>query len=53
VIETERRPGDLTIMVADSRKLRSVMGWDPRYDNLEYKIKTAWECEKGVNLAKI
>ena len=46
VIETERRPGDLSTMVADSNKLRSMMRWSPRYDNLEYIIKTAWEWEK-------
>ncbi len=46
VIEAERRPGDLAIMVADSRKLRSAMSWDPQYDDLEYIIKTAWEWEK-------
>jgi UDP-glucose 4-epimerase len=46
VMETERRLGDPPVLVADSRKLRSTMGWNPRYDNLEYIIKTAWEWEK-------
>jgi UDP-glucose 4-epimerase len=45
VIETERRPGDLPTMVADCRKLGSTLGWKPRYDDLEYIIKTAWEWE--------
>jgi UDP-glucose 4-epimerase len=46
VKETERRLGDPSVLVADSRKLRRVMAWNPRYDNLEYIIKTAWEWEK-------
>lgn len=46
VIETERRLGDPPASVADSGKLRSTLGWKPRYDDLEYIIKTAWEWEK-------
>jgi UDP-glucose 4-epimerase len=45
VIEKERRPGDLPTIVADNRKLGSTLGWKPRYDDLEYIIKTAWEWE--------
>lgn len=45
VIETERRPGDLPTMVANNRKLGSTLGWKPRYDDLEYIIKTAWQWE--------
>jgi UDP-glucose 4-epimerase len=48
VVETERRPGDPPALVADSRKLRSLTGWKPRYDDLEYIINTAWEWEKKL-----
>jgi UDP-glucose 4-epimerase len=46
VVEIERRPGDPPALVADSSKLRSVTGWRPQYDNLEYIIKTAWKWEQ-------
>jgi len=41
-----RRPGDPAILVADSEKIRKKMGWKPKYDNLEFICKTAFEWEK-------
>ncbi len=46
VSEMERRPGDPPVLVADSRKLKSALGWKPKYDDLEYIVKTAWEWDK-------
>jgi UDP-glucose 4-epimerase len=43
-----RRPGDPPILVADSSKIRNELGWIPRYDNLDYIIKTAWDWEKKM-----
>jgi UDP-glucose 4-epimerase len=43
--ETQRRAGDPSQVVADSAKLRRITGSQPRYDNLEFIIKTAWEWE--------
>ncbi len=43
--ETKRRAGDAAQVVADSTKLRRITGWQPRYDNLEFIIKTAWDWE--------
>lgn len=45
VEETCRRAGDSPALVADSSKLRSLTGWTPRHDDLEFIIKTAWEWE--------
>ncbi|MBW2053638.1 MAG: UDP-glucose 4-epimerase GalE [Deltaproteobacteria bacterium] len=45
-VETSRRSGDPPIIVADSSKLKKQFGWEPRYDDLNYIIKTAWEWEK-------
>jgi len=45
VIEADRRPGDPPQLVADSRKIKKVLGWKPEYDNLEFIIKTAWNWE--------
>ncbi|MBS1128678.1 MAG: hypothetical protein H6Q96_1058, partial [Nitrospirae bacterium] len=31
---------------AESSKLRKMLHWQPRHDDLEYIIRTAWEWEK-------
>lgn len=46
VLETDRREGDPPELVADSSKLKGIMNWQPRYDDLEYIVKTAYEWEK-------
>jgi UDP-glucose 4-epimerase len=43
VIEAQRRDGDYPYLVADSRKIKDVLGWNPKYDSLETIIKTAWD----------
>ncbi len=45
VEETARRAGDASQVVADSSKLRRLTGWQPRYDDLEFIIDTAWKWE--------
>lgn len=45
VEDTDRRAGDTAQVVADSTKLRRITGWQPRHDDLEFIIKTAWEWE--------
>lgn len=42
VMETERRPGDPAKLVASSEKIKSSLGWQPRYEDLEAILKTAW-----------
>ncbi len=46
VEESGRRAGDPPVLIADSRKIRSGLKWEPRYDDLEYIVKTAWEWER-------
>jgi UDP-glucose 4-epimerase len=41
-----RRQGDPPALVADSSKIKQRLDWHPKYDDLEYIIKTAWEWEK-------
>jgi len=45
VVEAPRREGDPPVLVADSRKIRERLEWEPKYDDLEFIIKTAWEWE--------
>jgi UDP-glucose 4-epimerase len=37
-----RRPGDPPELVADSRKAQAVLGWRPRYLDLQEIVETAW-----------
>ncbi|GAP03361.1 UDP-galactose 4-epimerase [Fructobacillus pseudoficulneus] len=41
-----RRPGDPDILVADSSQAREVLGWQPKYDNVQDIIKTAWNWKE-------
>jgi UDP-glucose 4-epimerase len=47
VRETGRRPGDPPALVSDSTRIRVLTGWTPRYDDLDYIIRTAWDWEKN------
>lgn len=38
----DRRPGDPSVLIADSSKARSVLGWQPQLTNIEEIIRTAW-----------
>lgn len=38
-----RRPGDPDTLVASSDKARQVLGWQPKFDNIEMIIETAWK----------
>lgn len=38
----ERRAGDPPILVADSAAIKDVMGWEPKYSDLETIISSAW-----------
>ena len=41
-----RRAGDPPELVANSDKLRRVLGWKPRYLELKNTVKTAWDFEQ-------
>lgn len=47
VVESPRRDGDPAQLVADSSKIQRILGWKPRYDDLDYIVQTAWNWEKG------
>lgn len=40
--EAPRRPGDPPALVADARRARQVLGWQPRYSDLDAIVETAW-----------
>jgi UDP-glucose 4-epimerase len=42
VLEAERRPGDPARLIASSEKIKFSLGWQPKYENLETILQTAW-----------
>ena len=43
----ERRPGDPPSLYADSDKLRTRFGWEPRYMDINETISTAWHWHQA------
>jgi UDP-glucose 4-epimerase len=41
--ECERRPGDPAVLVASSEKIKTELGWKPRFAELDQIIASAWE----------
>ncbi len=42
VVETDRRPGDATILVAAADRIAQELGWKPRHPDLRDIIASAW-----------
>ena len=42
-----RRPGDPPYLVSNSERVRSALGWRPRYEALDDIIATAWRALRG------
>ncbi len=49
VRESPRRPGDPPWLIADSRRIREVLGWVPRHDDLDEIVRTAFDWESKLN----
>ncbi len=49
--EAPRRPGDPPELVADFTKLKSVLGWRPKFDSLEEIAATAYRWEQRLHAA--
>jgi UDP-glucose 4-epimerase len=49
VTDAPRRPGDAAVLVANSAKLRSALGWTPRFDDLRQIVSDAlaWEVNNS------
>lgn len=47
-----RRPGDPAILVADNRRIREVLDWQPRHADLEEIVETAWRFEQALPLLR-
>jgi UDP-glucose 4-epimerase len=48
ISEEERRAGDPPELVAVAEKVRSVLGWQPQYDDLDTIVRTSLEWERKI-----
>jgi len=48
VRDMPRRPGDPPILVAGAKRVRAVLGWTPRHDDLDFIVKSALDWEKRL-----
>ena len=48
IIEAERRPGDPASLVAKADKIRTLTGWEPRFNDLEKIVTDAWNWESKL-----
>jgi UDP-glucose 4-epimerase len=42
VVEQPRRAGDPPRLIADSTKIKSTLGWTPRYESVKAIVESAW-----------
>lgn len=43
-----RRAGDPPILVADNERIRNMLGWQPRYDDTDFIVRTALDWERHL-----
>jgi UDP-glucose 4-epimerase len=48
IIEEARRPGDPPALIAGAAKVREVLGWTPRYDDLEAIARSSLNWERKL-----
>jgi len=48
IIEEERRAGDPDSLIAVADKIRDVLGWEPKYDDLDTIVTTALNWERAL-----
>ncbi len=47
VVEKDRRPGDPPRLVADSAKIKKELGWNPKFQNIEKIVQSAWDWHRS------
>lgn len=48
VNEASRRDGDAVMLISDARKIKKILDWEPRFDDLTFIVKSAIEWEKKI-----
>lgn len=49
VVESDRRPGDAPALISEAKKIREILGWRPKYDDLDLIVKSAIDWEEKLN----
>ena len=44
--DVERRPGDPACLYATSKRAKELLGWEPKFSDVETLVKTTWEVYK-------
>ena len=52
IVHGDRREGDPPILVADSTQAREVLGWEPKFGDLNVILDHAWSWEQRYFLGK-
>lgn len=48
VKEEDRRAGDPPALIAEADKIRETLGWKPKYDDLDFIVKTSLDWERKL-----
>jgi UDP-glucose 4-epimerase len=43
--EVARRPGDAPVLLADPSRIKALLGWQPRYPDLDTMVSHSWDWE--------
>jgi UDP-glucose 4-epimerase len=46
-VETPRRPGDASRLVASAEKIKKELGWEAKYSSLDHIILSAWDWHRA------
>ena len=50
---TQRRPGDADVLIADPTLIKRDLGFTPKYSDIETIIKSAWEWHKKLKMKNV
>lgn len=50
ISELARRPGDADTLIGDASKIKTELGFNPKYSDLETIVKTAWEWHSKLKI---
>jgi UDP-glucose 4-epimerase len=45
---TDRREGDPPVLVANSSKIKKILGWEAKYSDINTIISSAWNWHKKL-----
>lgn len=49
IVEEDRRAGDPPVLIAEAKKIRQVLGWEPQHDSLEEIVRSSLNWERKLN----